>query len=139
MPERQESAVVSCPPNTPPTNPIKVPLGFGGGILRVIRIVIPTGHAGLTGIALGYGGNPTIPFGRFAYYSGDDREIDIRYSDRQPGVQWAAFLCSNDQVITHAWEVDMDFDDTDGNVAPLITPILSSDIVTAGADAMAGL
>lgn len=115
-----------------------VPLGFDGGMLRVIRILIPAGHAGLTGIALGYGSNPTVPFGRFAYYSGDDREVIIAYSDRQPGVTWAAFVCNND-LIDHQWEVDMDFDDSDAtNATSSIAPLSSANILAAGEAAMLG-
>lgn len=138
MPTRQESAFVTCGPSVPITNPTIIPLGFAGGVLQVVRIVIPDGHSGLTGIALGYGGNATMPFGTDAYYSGNDREIIIAYSDNVPGVSWAAFLCNAD-LGPHSWEVDMDFNEigvTNSTVA--IAPVSSADILAAGVDAMNG-
>jgi hypothetical protein len=138
MPTRQEAAVVTCAVSVVPTNPTIVPLGFDGGILRVIRIVIPDGHAGLTGIALGYGGNPTIPFSLQAYYSGNDREVIIAYTDNVPGVSWSAFLCNGDLQV-HSWEVDMDFDEINvTNASTLVGPVTSDAIIAAGTTAMNG-
>ena len=138
MPTRQEASVVTCPATQPPTRPLEVPLGFDGGILRVIRIVIPNGHAGLTGIALGYGGNATIPSGVDAYYSGDGREIIIDYVDNVPGVSWSAFLVNGDEIV-HSWEVDMDFDEVGAtNASSSIAPVSTADILAAGTVAMNG-
>lgn len=138
MPTRQEATIVSCGPVRPQTNALQVPLGFPGGVLRIIRIVIPAGHAGLTGISLGYGGNPTIPLGNQSFYFGDDREIIIDYTDNVPGVNWSAFVFNTD-ALTHRWEVDMDFDETDvTNATTTIAPVSTADILAAGTAAMNG-
>lgn len=138
MPSRFESQVVTCLSARLPSNPIRQPLTFSGGILRRIHVLIPAGHAGLTGIALGYGGNPTVPFGNQAYYSGDSREIILDYLDNNPGVSWAAFMCNID-TISHSWEVDMEFDDVAGNTtATVLTPLSPTDIIAAGTAALNG-
>lgn len=138
MPTRFEQASVTCAANVVATAPTQVPLGFAGGIVRVIRIVIPDGHAGLTGIALGYGGNAVVPFGVAAFYSGNDREVILHYTDNVPGVSWAAFLCNLDSQ-PHSWEVDFDLDDIGAqNSTPAIAPVSSSDIIAAGTAAMNG-
>lgn len=135
MPTRFESATPSCPVTRPVTNPIIVPLGFPGGILRKIRIYIPAGHAGLTGISLGYGNNPTVPSGVNAYYSGDNREIILDYVDNVPGVNWSAFVCNLDGI-GHVWEVDFDFDETDvSNATTTIAPLSPATILNAGVGA----
>lgn len=132
MPTRFESAVVTCPVTRPITNPIVVPLGFQGGVLQRIRILIPAGHAGLTGIALGYGGNPTVPNGVDAYYSGDDREIVLDYIDNVQGVSWSAFVCNLDGI-GHSWEVDMEFNEVNvTNATTTIAPLSPADIINAG-------
>lgn len=138
MPTRFEQATVTCGAGVVATAPTQVQFPFAGGILRVIRIVIPDGHAGLTGIALGYGGNAVVPFGNAAFYSGNDREIVLDYNDKVPGVQWAAFVCNLD-LQSHSWEVDMDFDDIGAtNSTASIAPIAASTIVAAGTAAMNG-
>lgn len=132
MPTRFQTAVVSCAASRPSTNPAVTTLGFAGGIVLKFRILIPAGHAGLTGIALGFGGNATVPTGNAAYYSGDGREVILDYEDNNPGVGWQAFMCNND-LITHAWEVDIDYVEIGVNTptnSP--TPIPASAIIAAG-------
>lgn len=82
-----------------------------GGTVRRIVIVIPDGHAGLTGIALGYGHNAVIPRTGRNYYSGNDRVVQFDYADTNSGVAWSAFLCNLD-LQAHAWEVDFELDET---------------------------
>ncbi len=132
MPTRFESNVVVCLANRAQTNALNVPLGFAGGIVRKIRIVIPAGHAGLTGVSLGYGGNPTVPRGTNAFYFGDDREIILDYTDTVPGVSWSAFVFNTDSL-QHSWEIDMDFDEIGvSNQSASITPIAPATIIAAG-------
>lgn len=138
MPTRFEQAVVTCAASVPESNPTVVPLGFGGGIVMVIRIVIPDGHAGLTGIALGYGGNAVVPYGDGAYYTGNDREVILEYVDNVPGVQWQAFLCNLD-LQPHSWEVDFDLVEVGAtNTTTTIAPVTPASIVAAGVAAMNG-
>ena len=139
MAQRQEAAVVTCGMLTLATNPAKVLLPWDGGIVRRVRIYISAGHAGLTGIALGYGGTPIIPRFSGGYYSGDDREVVMDYDDNVPNVPWSAFMCNLDQV-THAWEVNFELDDAP-NTTPAIAPtvITPADILAAGTTAMSGV
>jgi hypothetical protein len=101
-----------------------------------VRIVIPAGHSGITGIALGYGHQNTIPRGNGAFYSGDDDDIRLDIIDNVPGVQWSAFLCNGD-IIAHVWEVDLEFDElVETGVSPSVTQLSPADIVNAGVDVM---
>lgn len=138
MTTRQESTVVTCDASVVTTNPTMVQLPFPGGILHVVRIVIPDGHAGLTGIALGFGNTPIIPITPGQFYSGNDRIVTIDYVDNVPGTNWQAFMCNLD-TIPHSWEVDMDFDEVDvTNTSSLISPVSGTAIIAAGTAAMNG-
>ena len=132
MADRQESQVVTCPALTPTTAPVEIQLTWPGGIVRHVEIVIPDGHAGLTGIALGYGHNFIIPRSNGGLYSGNDDIIRRYYNDRQQGVQWSAFLVNGD-TIAHSWEVRFDLDELAQQPTPAAaTFIAPSEIVSAG-------
>lgn len=99
--------------------------------MQRIHILIPAGHAGLTGISLGYGTNPTVPNGVNAFYSGDNREIILDYVDNVPGVNWSAFVCNID-LIPHSWEVDMEFNEINvSNATTTIAPLSPATILGA--------
>lgn len=132
MPSVFQTTVVSCSNGVAPTNPTRQALNFVGGRVRVIRIVIPAGHAGLTGIALGFGGNAVLPLNSGGYYSGDDRHVEFAYDDNNQGVQWQAFMCNGDGI-GHVWEVDFDIDPAaDNNSTSVIVPLAPSDILSVG-------
>lgn len=132
------SAIVSCGPSVPSTAPVERLLGFPPGIVLAFEIVIPAGHSGLTGIALGYGHNGVIPYGGAAFYSGDDDVVGGKYKDNTPGLTWSAFVCNND-LQTHTWEVRFAIANM-GQVVPAATPttLPPALIVTAGNTALEG-
>lgn len=133
------SAIVTCGPSVPSTSPTEVALNFPPGQVLGFEIVIPAGHSGLTGIALGYGHNPTIPFGGRSFYSGDDDVVSGTVRDNTPGVPWSAFVCNND-LQPHSWEVRMALANM-GQVVQTATPppLPPSLIVATGNAAMEGL
>lgn len=49
----------------------------GRGVLVSLDIVIPAGHAGLTGLAIEWGGRIILPYERGEYIVGDDDEIQV--------------------------------------------------------------
>jgi hypothetical protein len=107
-------------------------------VVRVVRIVIPDGHSGLTGIALGYGNNNVLPSGNQAFYSGNDRNIVLDYIDGQQGVAWQAIVCNLD-TIAHAWEVNFDGDTLSDNApTPVIVPLTPAAIIAAGTPTTTG-
>lgn len=138
MPTRFESAVITCAASVSPSAPTEVPLGFAGGILRHWEIIITPGHAGLTGISLGYGHRGVIPYGVLAYYSGDDDRIERDHHDTVPGAPWSAFVCNND-LQSHVWEVRFDYDELNtGPQSSLVVTPTAEQILAAGASAMSG-
>ena len=107
-----------------------MPLGFQGGILLRFYIVIPDGHSGLTGIALGYGHRAVIPYTAGAYFSGNDEVFAMDWIDSVPGVAWSAFLCNND-LQSHSWEVRFEYNEIGGATDQyVVAPLSATDIYT---------
>ena len=83
----------------------EVQLSIGAGPWQVVKvtIVIPPGHAGLTGLQLWYAGGAAIPYDS-GWYSGDDDIIPLDLSDTFPqGVPWSVAMINND-VVSHSWQ-----------------------------------
>lgn len=139
MPDRVNVADVTCPGNTPVGAPVEAFLTqFPPGIPRKVTIVIPDGHAGLTGIALGYGHQPVIPDNRGAFISGNDETIPFDLTNYPAGPKWSAFMVNSDQT-PHSWEIRFEFDEIRDLPAPsLITPIAPEAILAAGVRDMGG-
>jgi hypothetical protein len=96
-----------------------------------IKFVIPDGHAGLTGIAFGYGGNPVIPLNATGYFSGNDEVETLDLTGFPQGVPWSAYLCNLD-TIAHAWEVRLFYDYLTVTSPTVVTePLATSDILSA--------
>lgn len=95
---------VTCPANTPTTAPIEITTYPGGDDTVVgIEVVIPDGHAGLTGIAFAYGHTPIYPENTGGFVSGNDEVVPIVIADVPHGVSWSVFLCNRDNQ-PHTWQ-----------------------------------
>lgn len=138
MADRFNTTVVTCPASTAQANPVEVVLNGQPGVLVGFEIVIPAGHSGLTGIALGYGHRSVIPYDAGTYFSGDDDIIRRAYKDNTPGVPWSAFLCNLD-LQSHVWEVRLDFNELSTTQPGQATTVVTAqDIIDAGTQALAG-
>lgn len=79
---------------------------ISSGIYEVVKvsIVIPRGHAGLTGIQLWYGQNAVIPYDS-GWISGDGEVYPIELSSAYPpGVAWQVAMINSD-VNSHNFQV----------------------------------
>lgn len=126
---------VACPQSTIPPAFVEVPLTFPTGVLRAFEIVIPAGHSGLTGIALGYGHVPVIPYGGASFFSGDDDVIASEYIDHVPGVQWSVFM-QNGDLQQHVWEVRFYYDELSSAPVEPVTQAVTTDEILAAGDAI---
>lgn len=124
MPDRVNVANVTCPAGTPVGAPVETYFTqFPPGIPRKLTIVIPDGHAGLTGIALGYGHQPILPDNTGAYISGNDESIPFDLTNYSAGPLWSAFTCNLD-LIDHSWQIRLEFDEIiQSEAAPLAQPL----------------
>jgi hypothetical protein len=139
MPSRLETSDITCPPSTTVIAPLEIALTWPAGIVRRITVVIPDGHSGLTGIALGYGHTPILPSSPGAFLSGNDEVMSFEYLDDIPGVKWQAFVCNLDLQL-HTWQVRFELDEigdtTPAVPAQLVTP---QDIMDAGTAILSGV
>jgi len=69
------TALLTIPPNTSKDNPKEAKITLEGDILTEVTIVIPPGHAGLTGIALFYGIEQIAPLPSGEWLIGDNQVI----------------------------------------------------------------
>jgi len=68
---------ITTPANTSKTLPKEVYFEIKGEFLSEVQIVIPPGHAGLTGIAVFYGIHQLFPLPRGEWLSGEDERISF--------------------------------------------------------------
>ncbi len=66
------SLVFTVPRNTAETSPYEPKLPVSGGILHQVSILIPAGHAGLTGCAIDEGLHQIAPSNQNEWFKGDD-------------------------------------------------------------------
>lgn len=134
MPDRVEVQNVTCPASTAPGSPLETAIAHVVACIVVrVTIRIPTGHAGLTGIALGYGHNAVLPRGAGAYISGDDEVIVYDLTNYDPGPQWQAFTINTDTQ-SHSWQLRFEVDEIQTGQRTFATPLPldAADINAAG-------
>lgn len=66
------SLVFTVPKNTAEEEPYEQKLPCTGGVLHQVSILIPAGHAGLTGIAIDEGLHQVAPSNQNEWFKGDD-------------------------------------------------------------------
>lgn len=137
MPDRVEVHDVTCAASVPATAPTEIAFNDAPANLRRVTIVIPDGHSGLTGIALGYGHVPIIPRTTGAFISGNDEVIHFDLSNYPIGPPWSAFVCNSD-LQSHSWEIRLEYDEiVDGTPTHDVQPLTAADIYSAAANATA--
>ncbi len=75
MSRRTFTTRVTTPFNTLQASPLETSFALPQGELVSIEVVIPAGHAGLTGLAIDYSGEHIFPWGRGTFLQGDDDKI----------------------------------------------------------------
>ncbi len=73
------SLVFTVPKNTPEQTPLEQKLPVSPGILHQVSVMIPPGHAGLTGCAIDAGLHQIAPTNQNAWFKGDD--VDYSYPE----------------------------------------------------------
>lgn len=138
MPDRVETFDVTCAASISAANAVEVPFVYNPGIPRKVTIVIPDGHAGLTGIALGYGHQAVIPRTAGRFISSNDEHIPFDLTNYPAGPLWSAFVCNND-LQSHVWEIILELDEIQAPTpADTTVPLPVSSIVDAGTLALQG-
>lgn len=125
---------VTCPASTPASAPIETQAYSGGNFtVTAVTILIPDGHLGTTGIALGFAHNPVIPENPGAFISGNDEILRYTLSAFPPGAPWSVFTCNTDSI-PHSWETRWELDILAATTATgRQLPLSPSDIYQAAA------
>lgn len=104
MAQRVESFKVSVPAGRRLTNPKVYDLSFLPGIVRELELVIPNGHAGLTGIRITAAHTPLIPVTVGQWISSNDEIIRWPLENYIESGNWGA-LAYNEDLYPHSFYV----------------------------------
>ena len=77
MARRTFTTRITTPASTTEASPLETAFALPQGTLVTVEVVIPAGHAGLTGIAIDYSGEHIFPWGRGTFLSGDDEVVSM--------------------------------------------------------------
>lgn len=101
MADRIEIFAVLVPAGTLQTAPQTSPLAFTDGIVQELEIVVPDGHAGMTGFQLAYGGQTIIPESGNVFVVTNDEVIHWPLENYPTGKQWQLVAFNQDLYDHH--------------------------------------
>lgn len=132
MAQRIELFTVTAQPGTTQAAAQETELPFAQGVVRGVQIVIPAGHAGLTGLAIAQAHQVIIPASGTTWIIGDNESIRWPLENYLDADTWSAFSYNTDAVYPHSWYLRFLVDEieapTPGSGKP---PIAVSDIYAA--------
>lgn len=96
---------VTCPANTPMAAPVTSDISIPPGYyVKWIQIVIPDGHAGVTGIAIAQGHGIVLPYNGNTFIEGNDEEPKFEFTDDVGSGSWQAVMYNLD-IESQSWQV----------------------------------
>lgn len=101
--DRWELRAVTCPANTPQSTPAVADCSFTPGRLLKVGIVIPYGHAYLTGLAIEQAGQIVIPYTGDSWIVGDNETLWLDVADQLASGQWSVSAWNGDEANDHSW------------------------------------
>lgn len=125
---RVEIFDVTAPAATPKAAPLEVATPWQQGDLVGVEIVIPAGHAGLTGLRLAAAHAQVLPYTAGAWIVGNDEKIEWELASYITTGAWSAFVYNSD-VVDHTFHVryrvaDFALTGQRTEPAPLATPVI---------------
>lgn len=101
--DRVELRQATCPANTLQSAPVVVDCSFTPGKVIGIGLVIPWGHAYLTGLAIAQAQQIVIPRTGDSWFTSDDEKLQFDYNDQIYSGSWQVFTYNTDEVNDHSW------------------------------------
>lgn len=101
--DRVELRQASCPANTLQAGALEHDVSFTPGKVVGIGLVIPWGHAFLTGLAIAQAHQVVIPRTGSSWFTSDDEKFAFDYHDQIWSGQWSVFVYNTDIVNAHTW------------------------------------
>lgn len=134
MADRVELFAVSCPAGTAQANAIETDLSFAPGIVVGVEIIIPSGHAGYTGLAIAQAHSIVIPASGSVWIIGDDDEIKWPLDGYLNSGSWSAFTYNTDVTNGHSWYLRFLVNEIPSVTrVPVPAPLSTGAIMSAGA------
>ena len=101
--DRVELRSVTCPPATLQAAPLVQDISFPLGAVRELEIIVPAGHAFITGIAIMQSQQIVIPYTGSVWVISDDESIKWPYDDRLKNGSWQVSCFNLDPTYAHTW------------------------------------
>ena len=134
MAERVEIFSVACNAGVLQANAVETALTFDPGVVREIEIVIPAGHAGVTGLAIANAHQIVIPNKGSVWIIGDDEVIRWPMDGYLNSGSWSAFTYNTDFANAHTWYFRFLIDEIRDTLnATVPTPLTSAQIFDSAA------
>lgn len=120
---------VTVPPNTPSSAPTTTATAVGHCILDAVTVFIPSGHQGLTGLAIQLAGVHVVPYGdNTAYVLGDDSTDEFQLGvEVDQGLNVITY--NTDQAFPHTFYLRFkcrDIPQSQQDTSTVVTPITAA-------------
>lgn len=130
--DRWELRQATCPANTPQSTPVEVDCSFTAGQVLRVGLVVPWGHAYLTGLAIAQAHQIVIPRTGASWFTSDDEKLWLDVSDQILSGQWSVFVYNGDQANAHTWYLRFGIQElTPAQEATAAQQLTPADLVTA--------
>lgn len=134
------------PAGTPLAAPLIQPVPLQDYVLTSVRIIIPDGHNGLTGISVRSAAVNIVPFTQGTYLIGNNEEVNFDYGG-QVGENQLALYGYNTDIFDHAFHFRWQLADIGPAGSPIViaspqlVPLAAADSIavqqlSGGADAL---
>lgn len=138
MARRTFTTRIATPASTTEASPQATSFALPQGTLVSVEVVIPSGHAGLTGIAIDYSGEHIFPWGRGTFLAGDDEVVSLDVGFELGGSPVTIRTFNTDDTFGHdhllRFVVTDPADEPRGRVTPLVLAPTELDIPDADAE-----
>jgi hypothetical protein len=98
--------VVTTPAGTSQAAPLTTDLPLEDSLLKELRIIVPAGHSGLTGVRLLQAHQQIIPWDNNSYIVGNDRVIDVPF-DNEMTVSGLQAVTYNTDIFDHSHHIEV--------------------------------
>jgi len=120
---------VTCPAGTAATSPATASLAIPTYQMDLIRVRIPKGHKGFTGLQIGSLGQQIIPYTSGTWIVGDDDLLEFQIVNTMQTGAWEAIMY-NTGNFPHSWWITFGVEPIEPPATPALTPI-ANDAITA--------
>ncbi|KKN00281.1 hypothetical protein LCGC14_1139420 [marine sediment metagenome] len=123
MARRTFRARISTPRSTAASAPQSTTVALARGTLERLWIVVPSGHAGLTGVALQDAEEHIFPWGPGSWLEGDEEVVEVRLDYELSGSSIVVRTYNEDDTYSHDHLLRFQILDPAGRVGRIVRPL----------------